>query len=157
MSGKVQIIVIIIIFIAGGISGFFMKASFTEKQQILVPDTKTEVVIEKVPVNIYRTKFIEREKVLRDTVLVKSDFSLTDSISGKKDSVEYSIAHSIESRRDSVESRWNISLYSLLKEKITEKNNVILKEVEVSKPFYSDGWFWASFIAIPLLLLAIIF
>jgi hypothetical protein len=157
MSNKFLLIVIGITFLIGGVAGFTVKSSLRPALVILPGEVKTEIVVKKIPVRITETKYIDKIKFIKDSTAVLPIIALSDSVKGIKDSVEYQVFHSMESMNDSVRSRWNINLNSMVKTLIKEKLMVELREVEVAKPFYSDGWFWASFISIPLLVLAIIF
>jgi len=157
MSNKFLLIMIGITFLLGGIAGFAVKSSLIPNKVIIPGEVKTEIVIRKIPVRITETKYIEKVKLIKDTTSVLPAFAIADSVKGIKDSVEYQVVHSIENLNDSVKSRWSINLNSIVKNLISEKLVVELKEVEVSKPFYTDGWFWAAFVSVPLLILAIIF
>lgn len=157
MSNKLLLIVILISLLAGGVIGFSIKTAVTPRTKITTPEIRTEVYIKKVPVKITETKYLEKERLLRDTIYKAKEFAITDSLSGRKDSVEYKIIHSINNKDDSVKSRWEVSLNTLFKELVKEKLTVEIKEVPVSSPFFTDGWFWATFTSIALLALAIIF
>jgi len=157
MSYKLLLAVISISVLIGAVLGYALKTALIPKTVLIPGETKSEVIIKRVPVRIKETKYVDVISRITDTVFINSSFSLADSIKGLKDSVEYNAVHFIEKKKDSVKSRWDISVSPLFKESIKEKLVVKLQEVEVTKPFFADGWFWAAFIAIPLLFLAIIF
>jgi len=157
MSNKLLLIVILASLLVGGVLGFLIKAGLTPQTKYLTPEIKTELVIKKVPVRVVETKYLEKEKLIADTIYKTPVFAITDSLKGNKDSIEYKVVHSIDGKNDSMKSRWDISVTSLLKEFTKEKLIVELKEVPVEKPFFTDGWFWSSFAAFTLLVLAIIF
>ncbi len=156
MSNKLLLAVIMLSFIAGGICGYAVKSAFTGKGAYENSGIKTEIVLRKVPVTIKETKFIVKEKAVLCAEAAVPPFSFADSVKGVKDSVEYNIIHVIN-KNDSIESRWDVKLTGLLKETVREKTLLQIKQIEVPKPFYSDGWFWSTLIAVPLLFLAIIF
>lgn len=157
MSNKLLLVVILISLLIGGACGMALKSVVTPKTVFIPGETKTEIVVKKIPVKIIETKYMEKEKIVTDSIYKLPLFSFADSVKGIKDNVEYNVSHIINKGIDSVKSRWDISVNTLLKEYIKEKLTIELKEVEVSKPFFADGWFWSTLIAIPLLLLAIIF
>ncbi len=157
MSNKLLLMVISASLLVGGVIGFAIKAALTPQTKVYTPEIKTELVIKKVPVRVVETKYLDKLKVKTDTIFKIPEFTITDSLKGNKDSIEFKVIHSIDNNYDSVKSRWNISVNSLLKEFIKEKLIVELKEIPVSKPFFTDGWFWSSFVAISLLVLSIIF
>lgn len=157
MSNKLLLLVILTALIIGAVCGAALK-SVSEPKIISIPgETRTEVVLKKVPVKITETKYIKVKETVTDSILIPPLFSFADSVKGTKDSIEYKIIHKIDNYRDSVQSRWDISFNALLKESLKEKLTVELREVEITKPFYSDGWFWSTLITVPLLFLAIIF
>lgn len=157
MSNKLLLAVIAAAILLGAVCGYALKSVTTPNTVIIPGETKTEVVIRKVPVNIVETKYLTAEKMITDSIRIPSEFSFADSVKGNKDSVDYRIRHEISRVEDSVKSRWDVSINSLVKEYVKEKLVVELKEVEVPKPLLYDGWFWSTVIAVPLLLMAIIF
>lgn len=157
MSNKLLLVVILVAFLIGAVCGVALKSAVSPKVITIPGETKTEVIVKKVPVKIFQTKYAEVEKPAADSLLKPLLFSFADSIKGTKENVEYNIQHKINKDNDSVKSEWDISVNALLKEFVKEKLTVELKEVEISKPFYADGWFWSTLIAVPLLFLAIIF
>jgi hypothetical protein len=157
MSNKLLLAVILIALLIGAALGVMLKSAAAPKTILIPGETKTETVIRKVPVTITEIKYAEMNKSKADAGSEPSLFSFADSLKGTKDSVEYNVFHTINKNNDSVASRWSVSLTALSKEYVKEKLTVQLKEVEISKPFFTDGWFWSTLIALPLLLLAIIF
>lgn len=157
MSNKLLLGVIAAAFIAGGICGGALKSLFSVKSPAQIIETRIDTVVRKIPVKIREIKYLTPVITPADTVYIPARFTLSDSIRGTKDDVEYSISHKMEDAVDSVKSIWDISLFPLVKEFAREKIITELREVEVPLPFYRDGWFWVSFAAVPLLLLAIIF
>lgn len=157
MSNKLLLAAIAAAFIAGAVCGAAVKSLFSEKQHPAPVETKTEIVIKKIPVAVKETKFLPLHYPVAEPAMDNPAFKVADSIRGIRENVEFSINHKMERVKDSIESVWDISLFPLVTEFTKEKIVTVLKEVEIPAPFYRDGWFWASFIAIPLLLIAIIF
>jgi hypothetical protein len=157
MSNKLLLIVILISLLVGGVIGFVVKAGITPQTIHYSPEIKTELIVKKIPVRIYQTKYLEKERMITDTVYKIPEFIISDSLHGKKDSIEYKVVHSIDNRNDSIKSRWDVSVNSLLKEYIKEKLVIEVKEIPKPVPFFADGWFWTTFTSLALLVLTIIF
>ena len=157
MTNKLLLAVIVISFLTGVVCGIALKSAAAPRTVYLPAQIKTEVITRKIPVRISETKFVEKERIITDSVYLLTPFSFNDSIKGKKDDVEFNITHLVDREKDSVKSSWNLLLDATVKDTAREKYIVELKEVVVTKPFFTNGWFWSTLIAIPLLLLAIIF
>ncbi len=157
MSNRLLLAVIAAAFIAGAVCGAAIKSLFPAKPHLTAADTKTEIVIRKIPVTIKETRYLPLYYPYPEPAQENVNFKIADSIKGIRENVEFSINHKMEKVKDSIESVWDISLFPLVQEFTREKIVTQLKEIKTPLPFYRDGWFWATFIAVPLLVLAIIF
>lgn len=157
MSNKLLLAVIAASLITGVIGGIAVKSALTKNPVSIPAEIRTEIAVRKIPVRIKEIKYVEKIVPATEGSAAIPPFVFADSLAGVKDSIEYEVIHRVDNSRAPVISNWDIKINSLLKEYVKEKLIVELKEVQVAEPFYNDGWFWSTFIAIPLLVLAIIF
>lgn len=173
MSNKALILTLAVALVIGGVLGFLIKGWVSPPPVITTEQAPPLIIFKKIPVKIFVTKYIPRPGNLAgnsrsapaDTVFKLPEFEITDSISGIKtdtsgSSVEYDIKHTIKAdpnKPDSLVSNWEPSFLFKLKEQIRTEKITITDTKYIPTPFFADGWFYTSLVAVGLLVLAIIF
>lgn len=147
----------VVLYVLGGIAlivlGWLLHSAFTPKPTIEIKERVVRDTVETTKTITLR----QTNTIYRDTTNLQT---ISDSIKGTKDEVDYSIKHTLRFA-EAILSDWQVEVKPLTKtivEYVTKDSiRTVVDTKYITKPFFLNEWFYVSIVELVIVILAIIF